>query len=202
MIKTTSIILAVTLLCSCYSTKPLYTGNVHSQALGKTKNQILRTYGLPQRTESDGANGSVLVYEKSVETTVTNVGTNSSLYSGTNSGAIYNSGGIIAGSRTRANVVGNTNAVTRRSVDVQYCYLFLDSALKVYDFKSNYGAEYNDFEKCFDRGKTNLLCTESCLTVLLYPAIGFPSLLIAPAVITWAIIAKKKAMKKGIPVCY
>lgn len=187
----TILILSAILMCSCYSTKPVYTGNIHTQSLGKTKNQILRSYGLPQRTESDGDKGSVLVYEKSVETTVTNVGSVQRLNSGTNAGAIYGSGGILAGSRTQANVVGNTNAVTRTSVDVQYCYLFLDSVSKVYDFKSNYGAEYNDFEKCFDNFKTTLLCELSVCTLVLWPI-----------VIPWAIIAKKKAIKRGIPVCY
>lgn len=191
MKKNTLMILSVIILSSCYSTKPVYTGNVHSRSLGKTKNQILRTYGLPQRTESDGANGSVLVYENSVETTVTNVGSVSRLNGGTNAGAVYGRNGILGASRTQANVIGNTNAVTRRSVNVQYCYLFLDSQLKVYDFKSNYGAEYNDYERCFDNVATTNLCVLSVGTLVLWPV-----------VIPWAIIAKKKAKKNGIPMCY
>jgi hypothetical protein len=187
----TFLITSVIFLSSCYSTKPVYTGNIHSRALGKTKNQILRSYGLPQRTESDGANGSILVYENSVETTVTNVGSFSSLNGGTNTGAIYGRNGIAAASRTQANVIGNTNAVTRRSLDVQYCYLFLDSVSKVYDFKSNYGAEFNDYERCFDNVATTNLCVYSVATLVLWPV-----------VIPWAIIEKKKAKRNGIPMCY
>ena len=131
-----------------------------------------------------------MIYEKSVETTTTNVGSVSRLNSGTNAGAIYGGGGIIAGSRTQANVIGNTNAITRTSTEVQYCYIFLDSTQKVYDFKSNYGAEY-DYIKCFDNLTTTYLCVASVCCV-------FP----APIVIPCAIIAKKRAIKKGYPLCY
>jgi hypothetical protein len=182
--------LCILFMTSCYSTKPVYKSNVHSQSIGKSKNQILRTYGVPQRTEGDGENGSIMIFEKSVETTVTNVGTTSRLNSGTNAGAVYGGGGIIAGSRTQGNVIANTNAISRTSTDVQFLYLFLDSSLKVYDFKSNYGAEY-DYIKCFDNLTTTYVCLLSVCCV-------FP----APIVIPWAIIAKKKAIKRGLPLCY
>lgn len=40
--------------------------------MGHNKNEILRTYGVPDRITDDGAGGSILVYEKYTQTTITN----------------------------------------------------------------------------------------------------------------------------------
>jgi hypothetical protein len=56
----------------------------------------------------------------------------------------------------------------------------------VYDFKTNYGAQY-EFNRCFNKTTTWVGVGISCL--FLYPAI---------VTVPWAIIAQKKAKKNGI----
>jgi hypothetical protein len=40
------------------------TGNIHDQSIGKSKNQILRLYGVPDKTEDDGVGGKIFIYEE------------------------------------------------------------------------------------------------------------------------------------------
>ena len=175
-----------TLLTSCYSTYYTYKGNVHQQAIGQNKNQILRAYGVPDNTTDDGAGGSILVYEKYTQTTTTNINSGSYGRSSTVGGAIYGNGGIIGGSQTRAGSISSTNGISQTSTSKTFCYLFLNRNNIVYDFKANYGAQY-DFNRCFDKTLTWVGVGTSCL--LLYPAL---------VTVPWAIIAQKKANKNGL----
>jgi hypothetical protein len=151
------LILSSLFLSSCYNKYYSYAGNVHQQTIGHTKNEILRSYGVPNQVTDDGAGGSIMVYEKYTQTTV--------------GGSIYGNGGIIGASQT--------------SSDKSYCNLFLNRSNIVYDFKSNYGAQYN-YNKCFAPIKTWVGVGISC--ILIYPAI---------VTVPWAIIAHTRAKKKG-----
>jgi hypothetical protein len=181
--------LCCTTLSSCYTTATLseYKGNVHQQAMGKTKNEVLRIYGPPDNTTDDGAGGTILMYEKYSTTTITNAG--AATYGGANTigAAIYGSGGIIGGSQTRGGAVSTMSGYSQKSTDKTYCYLYLNSKNVVYDFKTNYGAQY-DYKsvRCFDGTMTWACVCLSALTVY-GPIITVP----------WAIIAQSKARKKG-----
>ena len=180
------IFIGLTLLTSCYSTYYTYKGNVHQQSIGQNKNQILRTYGVPDNTTDDGAGGSVLVYEKYTQTTTTNVNSGSYGRSSTLAGAIYGNGGIIGGSQTQAGSITSTNGISQTSTSKTFCYLFLDTNNIVYDFKTNYGAQY-DRNRCFNGTLTLLGVGVSC--ALIYPAV---------VTVPWAIIAHRKAKKNGL----
>jgi hypothetical protein len=173
------------LLTSCYSTSYIYKGNIHQEAVGKSKNEILRSYGVPDRTTDDGANGTVLVYEKFTETTVTNVGASSYGRSSTLGGAIYGNGGIIGGSETRSRSYYSMNGISQTSTDKTYCYLFLNPNNIVYDFKTNYGGLY-DSKRCFDK-------------LLTWTLVGMSAVWIVPAIVTvpLAISHQKKAKRNG-----
>ncbi len=176
----------LTLLTSCYSSYYTYKGNVHQQAIGQNKNQILRTYGVPDNTTDDGAGGSILVYEKYTQTTTTNINSGSYSRSSTAAGAIYGNGGIIGGSQTQAGSISSTSGISQTSTSKTFCYLYLDKNNIVYDFKTNYGAQY-DYHRCFNKTLTWVSVGTSCL--LIYPAF---------VTVPWAIIAQKKAKKKGL----
>jgi hypothetical protein len=152
-----SLICASLFLSSCYNKFYTYAGNTHQQTIGHSKNEILRSYGVPNQVTDDGAGGSVMVYEKYTQTTV--------------GASVYGNGGIIGASQT--------------SSDKLYCYLFLNQSNTVYDFKSNYGAQY-DYNKCFAPVKT-------------WVGVGLSCFLVYPAIVTvpWAIIAHTRAKKKG-----
>jgi hypothetical protein len=176
-----------TLLTSCYSTYYTYKGNVHQQAIGQNKNQILRTYGVPDNTTDDGAGGSILVYERYTQTTTTNINSGSYGRSSTVGGAIYGNGGIIGGSQTQAGSISSTNGISQTSTSKTYCYLFLNNKNIVYDFKTNYGAQYDE-NRCFNK-------TTTWVNVIVY-SIFIPPVIVAA--VPLAIIAQKKAKKNGL----
>jgi hypothetical protein len=184
-----SLLLAITALCtllsSCYSVYPVYKGNVHQSAISQTKNQILRTYGVPGRTSDDGLGGTILVYERSTMTTISN--SNSAAYgrSASVGAAVYGSNGVIGASQTQAGAISLTNGISQTSLFTEYCYLFLNKDNVVYDFKTNYGALY-DYRKCYDKVST-------------WTCVGLSCFLVYPAVVSvpWAILAQRNAKKKG-----
>lgn len=185
-IKLLSIICLTQLLTSCYTRYYTYEGNVHQKSIGKTKNEILRLYGMPNQITNDGNGGSVLVYEKYTQTTVSNIGNTSYAGSTTYGGVVYNNNSILGGSRTNSMGVSSTRGISQTSTNKTYCNLFLNSDNIVYDFKTNYGEMYVT-NRCFDRTLTWIGVGTSCL--LLYPAL---------VTIPWAIIAQKNAKKKGL----
>lgn len=173
-------------MTSCYSTYSVYKGNVHQQTIGKTKNEILRSYGVPNQITSDGAGGEVLVYEVYTQTTITNSSGATKSGSSTAVRGVYGNGGIIIGSQTRGTSVSSANTISQTSVDKTYCNLYLNADNVVYDFQTNYGAQY-DYYRCFDKKLTWIGVGVSCLAV-------WPVIVTVP----WAIIAQKKAKEKGI----
>jgi len=173
-------------MTSCYSTYGVYRGNEHEQAIGKSKNEILRSYGIPNQITSDGAGGEVLVYENYIQTTVTNSRSASESASKTAVRGVYGKGGIIIGSQTYGGTVSSSSSISQTSMEKTYCYLYLNTNNKVYDFKTNYGAKY-DYYRCFNKKLTWIGVGVSCLAL-------WPPIITVP----WAIIAQKKAKEKGI----
>lgn len=75
------VVVCVTTLSSCYTTKTgLHQEQVvvddfpafREQCIGQTHNQIVTSMGAPQRTEADGTGGSILIYENTTTTSVSN----------------------------------------------------------------------------------------------------------------------------------
>lgn len=117
--------ICVTALSSCYSTyTEYYTVDdfpaFRNKCIGMTHNQIVTSLGAPQRTESDGNNGSILIYEKSTTTSVsTSVATkeNVNIFTGT----------YTPGVRSAAQQTTTTN----------YTQYFINSNNICYDVKTN-----------------------------------------------------------------
>jgi hypothetical protein len=181
----TAMLLFTSLMTSCYSTYHVYKGNVHQQSIGKTKNEILRSYGVPDKTTDDGAGGEVLAYEKYFQTTITNSGAATLGNSSTVGSAVYGNAGIIGGSQTLGSSYTSIRSTSHTSIDKTYCYLYLNPSKIVYDFKTNTGGIY-DSKKCFDVRKSY---TFVGISFLVYPVfvVSLP----------WTIIAHVKAKKKG-----
>lgn len=51
------LILGMLVFQSCYSTRYTYTGNVLDSIVGKKKNDVLTSIGVPERTMDDGKGG-------------------------------------------------------------------------------------------------------------------------------------------------
>jgi hypothetical protein len=184
-INTIILIVIVLFYSSCYSTYSSYKGNVHQQAIGKTKNEIMRSYGPPDQTQDDGAGGTIMMYEKFTQTTVTNGSSASYGRSSVVGGSIYGNNGVLSGADAVSGSVSSMSGVSQTSVDKTFCYLFLNKSNIVYDFKTNYGAQF-EYNRCFDKTKTWLGVAASCF--LVYPAL---------VTIPWAIVAQGKAKKAG-----
>lgn len=180
------LLIGILLMTSCYSTYNTYKGNVHQQAIGQTKNEILRSYGVPEKTTDDAAGGSIMIYEKFTQTTTTNVGSATYRRSAIVGKEIYGNGGLIAGNLAQAGTIVSTNGISQTSTDKTFCYLFLNKDNVVYDFKTNYGAQY-DQNRCFNKTIT-------------WVGVGVSALFLYPAIVTipWAIIEQKKATKNGM----
>ncbi|WP_157578853.1 hypothetical protein [Pontibacter roseus] len=179
------IILAIFSLSSCYTTRYSYSGNVHQQTIGKSKNEILRNLGVPDRTEDDGAGGSILVYEKFTQTTIASANSASYARASTSGAAIYGNGGILAASDTRAGQVSAMNGISQTSTSKTFLYVFVNRNNMVYDFKSNYGALY-DTSRCFNK-------------TLTWVGVAGSALFVYPLVVTvpLAIIKQSKAKRNG-----
>ncbi len=160
------------LLTSCFTTKAIYDGNVHESAIGKTKNQILRMYGVPDREATDGEGGSILIYEKHYQTT------SSQAIAGTNSGAYgesySNSYGSVAGAVGKS--VSSARGFSRTTTDKEYLNIFLNKKGVVYDYKSNYGNKFK-YEQEFDMTSTFWVTASTAATVgfLYWLSTLFPS---------------------------
>jgi hypothetical protein len=183
LIKTGSFLLSCIMLFSCYSTYPIYKGNVHQEAIGKTKIDILKSYGVPSKTIDDGAGGMVLSFEKESLVTYSTGVTRSNYNLYANRGAVYTSGGI--------NNASTTNSTTVSAVNVQYCHIYLDSNNVATDFRTNYGAIY-DHQKCFSK-----LQARSNAAIFSLVTIGFGT----PIAFLGYHIALSRAKQGGIPIC-
>lgn len=172
-------------LTGCYTTysTQTYIGNSHQEAIGKSKNEILRSYGVPDKTTDDGQGGTILIYEKITETTVVNtVGVSQSSGS-----VVYNSQGALGASQSRAGNISQGYGRSETTQNKTFCNLFLDNSGKVYDFKSNYGALYEtQYSRCFNKTNTWMLVGASVFTIY-GPIVTVPT----------AIIMQRKAKKKG-----
>lgn len=122
-------------MTSCYTYVKVPTGkSIHEQAIGKNKNQILRLYGVPDRKDSDGADGEIFIYEKASINTTTNAGdySNGLLY-GMNYGL-----GQISSSHSSSHLSSSTST----TIDKSFLNLYFNKNGIVYDYKSNYGYLY------------------------------------------------------------
>lgn len=181
-------LLLVLLFGSCsplqYSSYFTYEGNEHASALGKSKNELLRTYGVPDQTvDDDGAGGYIMCWEKvSVNT---KSGATSSAYGTYSAGAVYNSNGLVSSGQSAA--VSSAYGTSSTTVDKDFVYLYMNGDNVCYDFKTNIGAIYSK-HYCLDKGTT------------IFNAVGFSILtvgLAAPIQIPWAIIGINRAKKNG-----
>lgn len=167
-----------------YSLYYTYEGNEHAAALGKSKNELLRTYGVPDKTvDDDGAGGYIMCWEKvSVNT---KSGATSSAYGASAAGAVYNSNGVVGGGQSAA--VSSAYGASRTTVDKDFVYLYMNGDNVCYDFKTNIGAKYLK-HYCLDKpGTIMMTIAYSCMTL------GVA----APIEIPWAIVGINKAKKNG-----
>lgn len=163
------IFLLVTLfsLSSCYTTRHTYSGNIHEQCIGKSKNEILRIYGTPERIQDDGAGGSILVYEQLIITTFSIAIADDYDSSAIVGVDIYNMGGKIDACLTGAVQGSSMNEINQTSINKPNCKIFVNAHNVVYDFKSNYGALYKTTKKL----KKTLTCVTvvgSCMVLFLH----------------------------------
>ena len=161
------ILLLITLasLSSCYTTRHTYSGNIHQQCIGKSKNEILRIYGAPDRIQDDGAGGSILVYEQLKLSSFSTSNAASYGRGSTVGTTIYNMGGKIDASDTQAVKVSTMNEISQTSINKPNCSIFVNAHNVVYDFKSNYGALYKTTKRL---NKTLTCVTVVGTCVLLY----------------------------------
>jgi len=188
--KTLIALLTLTSITSCYSTFYTYTGNSHSTYVGKTKNEILRTYGMPDKTSDDGNGGTILAYEKQTLTTISNNTTNAYAASKTLGAAVYNNSGIVAATSGRYGYSESSNGISETTINKTYCYFYINKDNVAYDFKSNYGAQYKH-GTCYD-------VTKTWSSVVLGAIVFFPSAIVTVPI---AITSKKKAIRKGYQIC-
>lgn len=97
--------------------------SIHEKFINKNKNEVLKKYGLPDKTVSDEAGGQVFVYEEKY------------INSTTKSTRQYN----------------NTSAYglekTTTGVDKKFVNFFFNKSGKVYYYRSNYGEIYRTDKK-------------------------------------------------------
>ena len=141
-------LLALTALSSCSSTRYVPAQADYQTAWrGSTYSQIVQTFGAPDRTMSDGADGQILIYEK-MTTTI-------NCYPGFGYGPWYGP--------------WHSSYSSTAYTDCDYIQFYVDKNLVCYNVRTNYvkpeGTE-------FDLGKT-LLLTGTAL-ILLSPLSVFP----------------------------
>ena len=182
-------------LSSCYITRYSsnveYTHNVYKPIIGKTKNEVLRSWGVPDRTADDGAGGEILIYEKLTQTTTSNV--NSASYGGsqTQGAAIYGNNTAVGSTYSRNGQITSGTATSQTTTNKAYLNLFVDQNEVVYDFNASESG---------DRYKTTTLSTRCFSTFYTWSGVFcsaiFPPLLLATVPV--AIIMHIKAKKKGL----
>jgi hypothetical protein len=160
-------VLILLLLTSCYATKYTYSGNIHEQSIGKTKNEILREYGVPDKTDDDGAGGKIMIYEKITQVTTTNAGASSYERGSAYGGVIYGNGYGAGGVESRSGQVSSMNATTQSTTNKQFVNIFLNKNDVAYDYRSNYGAKFN-MSRCFS---PKLTWSSVAISAIVWPAL-------------------------------
>ena len=166
-------------LTSCYTTRYTYSGNVLDNVIGNNKNDILRTYGVPERTMDDGKGGSILIYEQFSQTTISNANVESYAKGSTSGAVIYGYGAAFGVSSTQSKQSTYASGYSQTFNTKSYRNIYLNQNNIAYDFQTNFGAKYNS-SRCLSKGLTWLSA------IYLFP-IGIPI----------AIISINKAKKKG-----
>lgn len=161
------VILLLVSLSSCYTIRHTYSGNTHQQCIGKSKNEILRIYGAPERIQDDGAGGSILVYEQLILTTFSTANAAGYDRGATVGVDIYNMGGKIDASDSGAVQGSSINDISQTSINKPNCMIFVNANNVVYDFKSNYGAFYKKTKK-LNKTLTFVTVAGSCLLLYLH----------------------------------
>ena len=158
-------------LSSCYVTKYTYSGNVLDDAIGKDKNQILRTHGVPDRTMDDGKAGTILIYENFTQTTISHL--NSNTYGqGSAAGAIlYGSNGMLGVSSTSGRQSTYASKSSQTFNTKYYQNIYLNSNNIAYDFQTNIGGTY-DSHRCLSKGLTWGVCI--WILMPFAPAVAIP----------------------------
>lgn len=184
------IVLAIGMM-SCKTTEvitrtvqePQYMGNEYKEMKGYTENQILRTMSSPTRTESDGADGKILVYEdKSVVTASNSSYTTGSYTSGR---ATTTAGTNIWTGAPQVNTNASSSTVTRHNTanesvtyeEKAFVNFFINPEGVCYDVTTNVGDRYSEEIKenvCYEVPKR---LNPDDLWLLITPAIGIPVLI-------------------------
>ncbi len=165
------VIVSAILLQSCYTTRYTYVGNVLDDAIGKDKNQILRIYGVPDRTMDDGKGGTILIYENFSQTTISSNSAYGQGSSQSRGSVTYGYGNIYGNSNTNSSARVNAYGVSQTYTTKTYRNIYLNSENIAYDFQTNFGGKY-DTDRCLDKGLTWV--TSILFLGILSPAVAIP----------------------------
>ena len=168
---------------SCYTTRYTFSGNVHQQRIGQSKNNLLRDYGAPDRVTEDGAGGQILVYENFGQFTSTSASAASYGRSATSGAAIYGNGAVVAASQGSNAQYATGNSLSRTVQTKEYANFFVNNQNMVYDVKANTGDKFST-SRCFNPGKTWLATAASGLLI-------WPLIITVPVAAVCNIKAKK-----------
>ena len=165
------VIMAAILLQSCYLTRYSYVGNILDDAIGKNKNQILRIYGVPDRTLDDGKGGTILIYENVSQTTISSSSAYGQGSSQSRGSVTYGYGNIYGSSNTNSSARVNASGISQTYTTKIYRNIYLNSENIVYDFQTNFGGKYESYS-CLDKGITWLTCI--LFLNIFSPAVAIP----------------------------
>ncbi|MDW8393418.1 MAG: hypothetical protein RMK52_04145 [Chitinophagales bacterium] len=161
---------------SCYTTKYFYVGHELDAVIGMDKNQILRTYGVPDRTMDDGKGGSILIYENFTLTTISAASAYGLGQYNKQDDVIFSYGGVHAISSLNSSSLVNAMGVSHTVRNKWYRNIFLDTANIAYEYQTNFGGKYDSY-KCLDKGLT-WLCSFAFLGIL-SPIVAVPVIISA-----------------------
>lgn len=119
--------------------KEIYIGNKYKKMIGLTANQILQEMSAPDRKESDGKGGSILIYE---DVRLETIGFEDNFSHASVSGSTTNYGEV--GSSSSLNGFGSsTNMMNKTTYQSKsYINFFIDTDGQCYNVKTNKGNEY------------------------------------------------------------
>jgi hypothetical protein len=147
------VVLSAILLQSCYTTQFTYVGNVLDDAIGKDKNQILRIFGVPDRTMDDGKEGTILIYENFSKTTISSATAYGQGNSQSRGSVTYGYGNIYSNSNTNSSARVNTYRVSQTYTTKTYRNIYLNSQNIAYDYQTNFGGIYES-NRCLNKSLT------------------------------------------------
>ena len=182
------------ILNSCYINHQIvhykFEYNAYQACMGKSKNEILRTIGVPNRSMSDGAGGEVLVYEN---TTITTQAYQSYVTYGASqsaSAAVYGNGSAVGLTYGRYGQVTTGNGTSQTTAHTNYLHLFVDKNGVVYDFRSNTNGDIYSSAVNYERCYSNFWSIYWVVLTAVFP----PDLLVTVPLV---IIKHHKAKKNG-----